>query len=161
SWMISTGVFGLSSVSATIASNTLTSAAGRCRACGSLAARTWRLSRSATTQEAALTSDGGALAAESDGSTNPHSPSWSPPTGSPGTDSGLGALVPGAGCSAASTAGGGDCLYGQALESAPVAEVEVGLVVLVVVASGAAAMVPLIGASTAGKARVLTVRTRA
>lgn len=47
------------------------------------------------------------------GVTNPHCPSWAPPTGALGRGSGAGTVWSGFGTSDASTAGGGVLAYGQ------------------------------------------------
>ncbi len=103
-----------------IATSTLMMLAGRCRPCGSLAAMTAPLSRSATSQASAETSFGsaGVFGAV----TMPQLPSASPPTGLAGTASGIGGS-PAVGASDESTAFGVFTLYGQsagaALGSAP------------------------------------------
>src|ERR1700757_3925303 len=93
-----------------IATSTLMMLAGRWRPCGSLAAITAPLSRSATSQASAETSfgTGGVLGAV----TTPQLPSASPPTGFAGTANGIGG-APAVGTSEESTAGGVDSLYGQ------------------------------------------------
>jgi hypothetical protein len=96
---------GLSSVTTTSASSVLMSEAGRCREWGSFAASTLPVSRSCSTQEAAVVPSGGFSA--SAGSTVPHSAIRGPPTGSTGTGSGEGLGIPGAGFSEVSTGGGG------------------------------------------------------
>src|ERR1700733_2278157 len=93
-----------------IATSTLMMLAGRCRPCGSLAAITAPLSRSATSHASAETSfgNGGVPGA----AIIPQSPSASPPTGFAGTASGSGGS-PARGTSDESTAGGVVTLYGQ------------------------------------------------
>ncbi len=89
--------------------------AGRCLPCGSLAAMTSPVSRSATSHASADTSlgSGGVPGAV----ITPQPESASPPIGLAGTGSGPGAAWPGLGTSDASIAGGVDCLYGHALVS--------------------------------------------
>jgi hypothetical protein len=84
--------------------------AGRWRPCGSLAAITAPLSKSATSHASADTSfgSGGVPGA----ATMPQLPSASPPTGFDGTASGIGGS-PAWGTSDESTAGGVVTLYGQ------------------------------------------------
>ena len=108
-------VTGLSSEiperSAVRASRTLMVDAGRYRPCGSLAAITAPLSRSATSQAADVSRSGTRPADES--ATTPHPPSASPPTGGECTGSGDGVVEPGATTSDSSTAGGGETRCGQ------------------------------------------------
>ena len=86
--------------------------AGRCLPCGSLAAMTSPVSRSATSHASAETSlgSGGVPGAV----TTPQPESASPPIGLAGTGSGAGGSSPGLGTSDASMAGGVASRYGQA-----------------------------------------------
>ena len=110
---------------AAIATSTLMTLAGRCRPCGSLAAMTSPVSRSATSHASAEMSlgSGGVPGA----ATTPQPASALPPSGLAGTGSGSGGS-PTAGTSDESTAGGVVTRYGQlpvsgaALGSAPATE---------------------------------------
>ncbi len=119
-----------------IATSTLMTLAGRCRPCGSRAAITAPLSRSATSQASAETSPGaGALPGAV---MMPQPPSALPPTGVGGTTSGSGGS-PAAGTSDESTAGGVDTLYGHAAGAALGSPAAVGRPIPVPTANTAAA----------------------
>ena len=79
--------------------------AGRYLPCGSFAASTSPVSRSAISQAPAEMSDGSAGAPS--GTIRPHSPSRPPPTGFAGTGRAVGAGEPGGTSSEVSTGGGG------------------------------------------------------
>src|ERR1700739_3882339 len=104
------GLLRGSALMTAIATRTLMMLAGRCRPCGSLAAMTAPLSRSATSHGSAETSP--ASAAVPGATTTPQLPSASPPTGFGGTARGIGGS-PAVGTSEESTAGGVETLYGQ------------------------------------------------
>ena len=105
-----TDLFRGSELMAAIATSTLMMLAGRCRPCGSFAASTAPLSRSATSQASAETSFG--TGGVSGAVTMPQPASASPPTGLGGTASGIGGS-PARGTSDESTAGGVFTLKGQ------------------------------------------------
>ncbi len=119
SWDASSSVPGTTlcsgrSLIACMAVSTLMMLAGRCLPCGSRAAMTSPVSRSATSQASAETSPGtggvpGAV-------TMPQPDSASPPIGLAGTGSGAGGS-PTSGISDASTAGGVVTRYGQVFAS--------------------------------------------
>ena len=91
---------GRAAATATSAVSTFNADAGRCRACGALAARTAPVSRSASTQPSAVTS--GAPV----GPTSSQAPICGPPTGSSGHGSGSAA---GPTTSSSAAGGGGAC----------------------------------------------------